>query len=131
MKIVRTTLVAALGLAAVPACVPVQGTRLESAPNHPSVLADNIAFYMTAQQVGVRYDEIALLPAPAAFSATNEEQMYRDMQEKAGALGANGILLDSTSVQTTDAKAGHSLIGPPADRAGKAVASFVNNPTSR
>jgi anti-anti-sigma regulatory factor len=131
MKVVRTTLVAALGLAALLACVPVRNTRLGSAPNHPPVVADNVAFYMTAQQVGVRYDEIALLPAPGAFSATNEEQMYRKMQEKAGALGANGILLDSMSVQTTGAKVGHSLIGTPADRAGKAVAIFVNNPTSR
>ena len=130
MKIVRMTLVAALGLTALPACTSVLSADAGSVTRSAPLVADKVAFFMTAQQVGARFYEIALLPAPDAFSVANEPQIYRSLQEKAAALGANAILFDSSYEQTRPGAA-YTLIGTPADRAGKSVAIFIDDAPSR
>jgi hypothetical protein len=130
MQIVRMTLVAALGLTVLTACTSVRSADAGSARHRAPFVADKVAFYMTAQQVGARFYEIALLPGPDAYSVANEQQIYRRMQEKAAALGANAILFDSTYEQTRPGAA-YALIGTPADRTGKAVAIFIDDATSR
>jgi len=120
-----------LGVYALSACVSVQSTRLGAGVIHPPVPADRVAIYRTAEQVGTQYHEVALLSASGDYSYTNEEQMYKRMREKAGALGANGIVLDSMSEPTTGAKVARFLIGTPAQRTGKAVAIYVANRTSQ
>jgi hypothetical protein len=130
MQIVRTTLLLALGLAALPACTSVLNAAAGPVTPRAPVIADKVAFFMTAQEVGAQFHEVALLPAPDAFSVANEQQIYRRLQERAAALGANAILFDSTYEQT-DAGAAHALIGTSADRAGKAVAIFVDDATAR
>ncbi|SRR6266478_4130894 len=131
MPTVSRWMVGMLGVYALSACVSVQSTRLGAGVIHPPVPADRVAIYRTAEQVGTQYHEVALLSASGDYSYTNEEQMYKRMREKAGALGANGIVLDSMSEPTTGAKVARFLIGTPAQRTGKAVAIYVANRTSQ
>jgi methionine synthase I (cobalamin-dependent) len=130
MEIVRMTLAAALGLTALRACTSVRSADAGSVTHRAPFVADKVAFFMTAQQVGARFYEIALLPAADAFSVANAQQVYRSLQEKVAARGANAILFDSMYEQTRP-RAAYALIGTPADRAGKAVAIFVDDTTSR
>lgn len=118
-------LVTALVVSALLGCVSVQSTRLGSGVIRPPVTPDKVAIYRNAEQVRGPYEEVALLSASGDYSMTNEEQMYKKMREKAGALGANGIILDSLSEPTTGAKVANFLIGTPAERRGKAVAVYV------
>jgi hypothetical protein len=85
-----------------------------------------VAIYRNAQQIRTRYEEVALLSASGDYSYTNEEQMYASMRKKAGALGANGVILDSMTEPTTGAKVAQAFLGTSANRRGKAIAVFVH-----
>jgi len=127
MKSILRPLIAVFGALVITACVSVQSTRLGSAEIRPPVPASAVAIYRSAAQVGARYEEVALLDAAGDYNYTNEEKMYQKMREKAGALGANGIVLDSISEPTTGAKVAQFFIGTAAQRKGKAVAIYVSN----
>ena len=107
------------------ACVTVQSTRLGASVIRPPVSPDQVAIYRTASQVPGRYEEVALLDASGDYAYTDEEQMFAKLRKRAGALGANGIILNSISEPTTGAKVARFLIGTPADRTGRAVAIFI------
>lgn len=130
MRTSRIALATAWTLAVLAGCVSVQSTRLGSGLIRPSVSPDKVAIYRNAEQVRAQYEEVALLSAAGDYSLTNEEQMYKKMREKAGALGANGIILDSLSEPTTGAKVANFLIGTTAERKGKAVAVFIKETAS-
>jgi hypothetical protein len=127
MKSVLRPLVALLVTLTMTACVTVQSTRLGSAVIRPPVPANAVAIYRSAAQVGAQYEEVALLDAAGDYNYTNEEKMYEKMRVKAGALGANAIVLDSITEPTTGAKVARFLIGTPAERKGKAIAIYVSN----
>ncbi len=127
MKSVIRPFAALLALLSLTACVSVQTTRLGSGVIHPPVAPDAVAIYRTAAQVGVPYEEVALLDAAGDYNYTNEEKMYAKMREKAGALGANGIVLDSITEPTTGAKVAQVFLGTSAQRKGKAIAIFIQS----
>ena len=127
MKSVVRPLMAVFGALVITACVSVQSTRLGSTVIRPPVPASAVAIYRSAAQVGAQYEEVALLDAAGDYNYTNEEKMYQKMREKAGALGANGIVLDSITEPTTGAKVAQFFIGTAAQRKGKAVAIYVSN----
>ena len=125
MQAFRKNIFGTLALLALSACVTVHSTRLGAGVIHAPVPPDRVAIYRNAQQINGRYEEVALISAAGDYSYTNEEQMYAKMREKAGALGANGILLDSMTEPTTGAKVASAFIGTSAERTGKAVAIYV------
>jgi len=127
MNSVLRPLIAIFGALVITACVSVQSTRLGSSVIRPPDPASAVAIYRSAAQVGAQYEEVALLDAAGDYNYTNEEKMYQKMREKAGALGANGIVLDSISEPTTGAKVAQFFIGTAAQRKGKAVAIYVSN----
>jgi hypothetical protein len=129
MEIVGMTLVAALGMTALPACTSVRSADVGLASHRAPFVADKVAFLVAAQQVGAWFYEIALFPAPDAFSVANEQQVYRGLKEKAAAL-ANAILLDSM-YEPTRPGAAYVLTGTPPDRAAKPAAIFIDDATSR
>lgn len=106
-------------------CVSVQSTRLGSGAIRPPVSPDQVSIYRNSEQVGTRYEEVALLSASGDHGMTNEEQMYAGIRKKAGELGANGVILESVSEPTTGAKVAQAFLGTSANRRGKAVAIFV------
>jgi hypothetical protein len=106
-------------------CVQVQTTRLGAGPIRPPITPNQVAIYRTAEQVPSRYEEVALMSAKGAYNMTTEEVMYSEMRKKAGAMGANAVILDSIKEPTTGSKVANALLGTPANREGKAVAIFV------
>jgi hypothetical protein len=113
----------------VTACVSVQSTRLGAGVIHPSVPADQVVIYRTAEQVHGQYEEIALLSGVEDYR-TSEDKMYDKMRKEAGKLGANGIILDSTSEPSTGLKIANAFLLTPAQRTGKAVAIYVTTATA-
>lgn len=54
--------------------------------------------------------------------------MFKKMIKKAGAMGANGIILDAISEPSAGAKVAGAIFGVGAERKGKAIAIFVFPP---
>ena len=86
---------------------------------------DKVAVYRTAEQVPGKYEEVALLIATGDTMWTNEGNMWKSLQKKAGMMGANGIILDATSEPKAGTKLVAALFGVGTERKGKAIAIFV------
>jgi hypothetical protein len=84
-----------------------------------------VVLYRTTAQVPGRYQEVALLYSDGTTGWTNEAGMLKSMRTKAGALGANGVLLDGISEPSAVVKVLASVVGLGAERKGKAIAIFV------
>jgi hypothetical protein len=97
----------------------------------PPIAAKDVLIYRTAEQVPGQYEEIALLHSSGDTAYTDESMMYDSMRQKAGAIGANAIILDAMSEPSAGAKVAAAIFGPfgtGATRHGKAVAIYVNSP---
>lgn len=107
------------------ACVSTQAARLGSGTIRAPVPQDKVAIYRNAQQVPGKYEEVAVLTSKGNYSSTDEEKMYRSMREKAGSMGANGVILESVEEPGTGAKVANAIIGMGANRTGKAIAIYI------
>jgi len=107
------------------ACVRTTATRLGAGSIRPPVPEHLVAIYRTADQVPGKYEEVALLNSTGNYSSTDEEKMFKSMREKAGQVGANGVILDSIKEPGTGGKVAQALFGVGGDRKGKAIAIFV------
>ena len=121
----RAAAMVVLSLVVLAGCVSTQATRLGAGPLRPPVSPDRVMIYRTAEQVPSKYEEVALLSASGDHSMTSEEQMYQSMRQKAGEMGANGIILEAVAEPGTGAKVAQAIIGTSANRKGKAIAIFV------
>ena len=107
------------------ACVSTNAIRLGTTPQRPSIPADQVAVYRTAEQVPGKYEEIALLNSAGSSGWTTEAGMFNSMKKKAGSLGANAIILDAVSEPSAGAKIAAAFLGTSAERKGKAIAIFI------
>lgn len=123
------TMAAVMAAIVLTGCVTTQATRLGGGPIHAPVPADQVMIYRNAEQVRQDYVEVALITASGDHSYTNEEQMYKKLRERAAAMGANGLILDSVTEPTTGAKVANFLIGTPAQRKGKVIAIRTSGET--
>jgi len=109
------------------ACVTVGVTPLRDEEVRQPVAPEHVAVYRAADQINGPYREVALLDAAGESTTTSDARMYAEMRKKAGALGANGILLDAS----TDANAGPRMapmgVGLPSVRRAKAIAIVVDS----
>jgi hypothetical protein len=109
-------------------CVSTNVTRLGNAPTRPRIALDKVAVYRTAAQVPGKYEEVGLLTSTGSSGFTSEAGMMKNMQFKAGEMGANAIILDAMSEPSAGAKiASAVLLGPLAspERKGKAIAIYI------
>lgn len=108
------------------ACVQTNATMLNPTPtNRPPVPPEQVRIYRTAAQVVGRYEELALLNSTGESTWTNEQGMLESMRKKAGAIGANGLILDAVTEASAGAKVAGAVFGVGSERKGKAVAIFV------
>jgi hypothetical protein len=91
----------------------------------PEVEPDRVALYRVASQVPGPYEEVALLNSTGDSDMTNEAGMYESMREKAGEIGANGVILDALSEPGSGAKVAGAIFGVSVARKGKALAIWV------
>lgn len=108
------------------ACVSTNATILNPVPaQRPKVPAEQVRIYRTADQVKSRYEEVALLNATGESNWTNEQGMLESMRRKAGALGANAIILDAINEASSGAKVAAAIFGTGTQRKGRSVAIYV------
>jgi hypothetical protein len=86
---------------------------------------EQVRIYRIANQVGSRYEEVALLSATGESNWTNERRMLESMRKKAGEIGANGVILDAVTEASAGAKVVGAIFGVGSQRKGRAVAIFV------
>jgi hypothetical protein len=121
----RKTISVAFICLSLAACVSTNAVRLGTTPQRPSIPANQVVVYRTADQVPGKYEEIALLNSTGSSGWTTEAGMFDSMKKKAGALGANAIILDAVSEPSAGAKIAAAFLGLSAERKGKAIAIFV------
>ena len=119
------------GLLLLGACVRTNTAVLGNAPRRATVAPEQVAVYRTAAQVPGKYEEVALLNSTGTTGWTSEAGMLKSMRQKAGALGANGVILDAISEPSAGAKVAAAVLGVGADRKGKAIAIFVFPPEKK
>jgi len=114
------------------ACVTTDAVRIGTTATRPPIPWKDVVVYRTADQVPSQYEEIALLVATGDALWTNESQMWDSMKKKAGAMGANAIILDATSEPSAGAKVAAAFLGVAgADRKGKAIAIYIFPPEKK
>lgn len=115
----------AVACAALAGCVSTSTTMLSGGPVLPPTADSAIAIYRTAAQVPGPYRELALLNSSGDASMTNVSQMYASMRTQAAKIGANAIILDSTTEPGAGAQVAAAIFGVSADRRGRAIAVLV------
>lgn len=122
----RSLIVAsALGALMLSGCVSTSTTMLAAGTAGPATMPDSVVIYRTAAQVPGPYRELALLDSVGDANATNQSMMYRSMRSEAAKIGANGIILDSTTEPSAAAQVAGAIFGVGANRRGRAVAVLV------
>lgn len=107
-------------------CVSTNATLLNPTPvPRPKLPPEQVRIYRTADQVGRKYEEVALLNSTGESNFTNEAGMMESMRKKAGELGANGIILDAINEAGAGAKVAAAVLGTGTQRKGRAIAIFV------
>jgi hypothetical protein len=103
----------------------VDGPDEQNARAKQRLAPEMVALYRTPAQVLGKYVEGALLYSDGATGLTNEAGMLKSMRTKAGALGANGVILDGISDPSAVVKVIASVLCVGAERKGWAIATFV------
>ena len=111
------------------ACMQTHATMLNPKAR-PAVDPSQVIIYTSPDKVPGKYDEIALLDSQGDANATSNHQMLESMRAEAGKVGANGLILSSTSEPGLASQVAQQLIGTSSDRKGKAVAIWVYPPTT-
>lgn len=105
-------------------CISTEVTTLRQSsytPVHP----DAVVIYRSADDIKGKYEELALITTEGDANWTKESKMLEKAREKAGNLGANGLVLDAMHEPGDGAKIAGALLGTNADRRGKMVAIRV------
>lgn len=117
-------LVAAL-LALVPlaACVQTNTVMLNpSGPRYAPVAEQEVRVYLRESDVPAECQQLALINATGGSTWTNESQMVRAMQRKAGEAGANAVVLGEIREPSAGTKIAGAIFGVDPSRKGKVVA---------
>lgn len=123
-------LLAALFLAT--ACVQTNATLLNPSPvARPKVAPAAVRIYRTTDQIGGKFEEIALLNSKGESNWTDERAMFESMRKKAGDLGANGVVLEAVNEAGAGAKVAAAIFGTGTQRKGRAIAIYVFADTTK
>lgn len=113
-------------LPAVASCLHTNATLLDpSQPRRTAVPPSMVRIYLTPDDVKARYEEIALLHSTGDADWTSERDMLEQMRERAGRLGANGVILNTIREPSGAERVAGAIVGTPTHRKGRAVAIFV------
>ena len=128
-------LVAALAIAALGAC-HARTRVVAEAPGTVTlapVCTDGVIIYDSGDQVPADFREVAWLETEGNAVWTRDATMKRSMQEKAGKLGANGIIVSNfKSTRSTAKLIGAALGGTEnAEVKGSAMAIYIPSEASR
>ena len=109
-------------------CVDATSTRIgppATAFDRPRVEPDRVAIYLEEDQVPGAYQEVGLLHVTGSESWSSESELYRKLQEEAGRLGANALILEPGREPSTREKIAARRLNLDMGREARAVAIYV------
>ena len=112
----------ALAVVSVAGCVSTNHVPLGSPNTYPAVAPEEVQVFLTEADVPAEFEKIALINATGESSWTDEAQMVRAMQKKAGELGANAIILGEFKEPSAGAKVAGAFLGTSVERKGQVLA---------
>lgn len=118
---VRSVLVTTAVAASLTGCVTTNAAML-SPTKYAAVPMEQVRVFLEEDDVPGDYEKIALINSQGSSFSTNEGQMIRKMQKRAGLLGANGIILNDIKEASAGAKVAAAVFGMDTQRKGKVVA---------
>jgi hypothetical protein len=128
----RLNVITALALGAVVVgCTQTNAALMDNSVHLARTCPDGVKLYSSPSQVGVAYQEVALLNSTGDTDFTTESGMITSMRKKAAEVGANGIIMGNINEPGTGAKVAAAVFGTTTERKGKAVAIFVPSDEAR
>jgi len=76
------------------ACVSTQAVMLDKSQKYSPVPWQEVKVFLSEKDVTGEYEKIAIIKAEGKEGVTTEEQMLEQMKKKAGAVGADAIILE-------------------------------------
>jgi len=121
----RTVLLALACALAASGCVTTNASLLNPGlAARPKVPPEQVRIFRSFDQVPGKYEEIAILSSTGESNWTDEAAMLESMRQKAGALGAKGVVLSAIDEAGAGAKVAAAVFGTGTQRKGRAVAIY-------
>jgi hypothetical protein len=105
-------------------CVQTQATMLadfDLPPVHP----DDVVIYLSESDIVGDWEKIAIIHAQGDSQLTRESNMLRKARERAGEIGANGILIEDIKEPSVGAQIAGEVLGTGSTRRGRMIAIYV------
>lgn len=105
-------------------CVQTQATLLDGM-TYPLVHENDVTIYLNEDDIAGDWKPIAIIHAQGEAQWTRESQMLRKARERAGDLGANGLLIEDISEPSAAAQVAGEVLGTGTTRRGRLIAIRV------
>lgn len=114
------------------ACVSANATLINpSAAPYPAVAPDSVVIYTSMSELeDLEYERIAIIEASGSGDFTDQADMLEAMREKAGEVGANGLLLPDIEEPGAGARVAAAVFGTDTTRTGSVIAIRVIGPAA-
>ena len=112
-------------------CVHIETARVAPDRGRPATCSAAVAIYTAEGGVGRPYRTIAFLAASGGSVWTSEEDMVLSLRDRAAKLGANGLILGPIHEPSVGIKIAAEVLGPGADREGRAAAIYIAEDSAR
>ena len=105
-------------------CIQTQATLLDGT-TYPPVHEDDVVIYLNEADIVGDWKPIAIIHAQGEAQWTRESQMLRKARERAGELGANGVLIKDINEPSAVAQVAGEVLGTGSTRRGRLIAIRV------
>jgi hypothetical protein len=122
----RTTILLALPLLALAACVNVRAARLGPQNAYEPVPFEQVRVYQLETDVHEQYEKLAILYAEGDADLNNNRQLIDAARKKAGRLGANAIVLSDLREPKFSTRVASVILDVPIQRRAEFLAIRVD-----
>lgn len=106
-------------------CVHTNAAVLDATVQLAPICPNGVKVYIDTASIGQPYQQIAILNSAGQTGSTTEGGMIHSQQQKAAALGANGIVVNGINEPKAGTKIIGALFGTGAERKGSAMAILI------
>lgn len=89
---------------------------------------EQVRIYRSEASIQCEYAEVAIINAQGGSNYTNENQMFNAAKNRAGKIGANGVVLGNINEPSSGAKVAGAIFGVSPTRRGEMLAVYVYEP---
>lgn len=108
-------------------CVNTNATLLSN-QTYPKIHPDDVVIYLSEDDVEAEFQKIAILYAEANSNWSSPSKMLKALRKEAAKIGANGILYQSITEPSAEAKIAATLLDAEAERHAEMIAIRVFKP---